>query len=145
MVLDIESRLIDLDKVNCIKFFIGYDQRVVFSHYCNEVVVVRPDEEKIKKIMEVIPEEEFYKVIVNSKYFTISGDGFYNIFIRKDCLLEIDKAKEGIIFKWEGRFLHTERIHSFKKISGLDCKRTCDDLQYEVIVNKIYGDKVVYV
>lgn len=129
MVLDIENRLIDLDKVNCIKFFIGYDQRVVFSHYRNEVVVVRPDEEKIKKIMEVVPEEEFYKVIINSKYFTISGDGFYNIFIRKDCLLEIDKAKEGIMFK----------------VNDVNISLTCDDLQYEVIVNKIYGDKVVYV
>ena len=63
MVLDIENRLIDLDKVNCIKFFIGYDQRVVFHHYCNKVVVVRPDEEKIKKIMDIISDNEF-KIIL---------------------------------------------------------------------------------
>ena len=129
MVLGIDDKIIDLAKVSYIEFYIGHEQKVNFYYSYNKKITLKPDEEKIKKIMEVVPEEEFYKVIINSKYFTISGDGFYNIFIRKDCLLEIDKAKEGIIFK----------------VNDVNISLTCDDLQYEVIVNKIYGDKVVYV
>ena len=128
MILDIENRLIDLDKVNCIKFFIGYDQRVVFSNYCNEVVVVRPDEEKIKKIMDIISDDEFYKIILNSALNEFT-DERCNVFIKKDSLLGIDRTKKGIRLRLQERKINLD----------------CNELQREVIINKIYGNNVVHI